>query len=769
MKHRKGRDGKRELKTDAGVRTSNLTEIRQTSVRGQRLDWVVVALIMTLVAIAYRNTYDAGFIWDDDDHVTQNTTLRDGQGLLRIWLERGAVPQYYPLVHTAFWIEYQLWGLNAAGYHVVNVLLHGLAAVLLWRVLSRLAVPGSLLAALIFALHPVAVESVAWISERKNVLSAVLYLAAALAWLRTQSFSTHPSGVEEATARPEAAKHFAGNRWYWISVACFTGAMLSKSVACSLPAALLLLTWLKRGRIDWRLDVVPLLPYFGIGLVLAANTALMERTLVGAVGPEWDFSLLDRILIAGRAVWFYASKLVWPANLSFIYPRWEINASDPFQWMFPLAAVAVVVLAWWFRDRIGRAPLVALLFFGGTLVPALGFINVYPMRFSFVADHFQYVASIGLIAFVAAFLARAPVTSRPAYALPAFLAWLTWNQTRDYQNLETLWRNTIARNPSAWLAHNNLGNILLDRGSLDSATALYREGIRQKSDYYEAHANLGSALLQQGSVESARLHTESALRIAPGYTPALVTQAGVMLRDGQIGQAIQILQDVLRQDADNVDALNSLGSALALRSDPTNAQRAFESALGINPDHVSARVNLARLLAQLGRIDAASDQIDDVLRRSPRASDARNLKGMLLLARGESAQALLYFRNLATDTPNDAGARFNLGTLLAQANQTREAIASFDAAIRLNPSHAEARNNLGIAYLVVGQYVDAAEQFTAAIRLRRNNPEAHNNLAYALIRLSRIEEAVSHLRQALALRPEYQDARAQLRSLGRRP
>jgi tetratricopeptide (TPR) repeat protein len=626
---------------------------------------------------------------------------------------------------------------------------------------------------MIFAVHPVGVESVAWITERKNVLAAVFYFASALAWLRLDTLADDHrdalggTGGAKATARtslpttPERARF-----WHVLSFAFFVCAMLSKTVAASLPAAMLLVTWWKRGRIEWR-DVRPLIPFFAIGLALAWNTVLMEKTRVGAFGPEWSFTPVERTLIAGRALWFYAAKLVWPSQLTFIYPRWQIDASQWLQWLFPLGAVALIASAWWLRNRIGRGPLVALLFFGGTLLPALGFVNVYPMRFSFVADHFQYLASVGVIAFASVALARNRLVERAAFALPLLLAVLTWQQTRVYRNLETLWTDTLRKNPSAWLAHNNLGNVLLDRGDADSAMAHYTEAVRLKPDYYEALGNLGAALLRRGAVEEARTKTEEALRLAPGYTPALVNRAAILLRDGRPDDAIVQLRSVLSQEPENSEALNTLGSAFAMRADFENARGAFEAALRIRPQLVSARVNLARVLLRSGRIEEASLQLDHALTASPGDVDARIAKGQVLVARGQPAEAIEYYRRLAAELPGDASVRFNLATLLSQAGRTEDAISEFQAAVRLNPLHPESRNNLGIAFLIARRYAEAAEQFTEALRLRGQNPEAHNNLAYALIRLGRREEAIVHLNEALRLRPSYPEALAQLRELHR--
>ena len=313
----------------------------------------IIILLMTL--LFYIPAMRGGYIWDDDDYVTNNLTLRTFDGLRRIWLELGAVPQYYPLVHTSFWLEYHLWQLHPFGYHLVNVLLHALNAILLWFILRRLSIPGAWLAAAIFALHPVHVESVAWITERKNVLSGFFYLSAILAYLRFLRLD-----VISAIDR----YHWG---YYILALGLYLCALLSKTVACTMPAMILLLLWWKRDRIGWR-NVLLLTPHFAVGVALALTTVWLEKHRVGAQGEEWAFSFLERCLIAGRALWFYASKLFWPHKLIFIYPRWQIDAGIWWQYLFPLAAVAVFPALWFFCKQIGKAPLTAALFFAGTLV-----------------------------------------------------------------------------------------------------------------------------------------------------------------------------------------------------------------------------------------------------------------------------------------------------------------------------------------------------------------------------------------------------------------
>jgi tetratricopeptide (TPR) repeat protein len=505
-------------------------------------------LIVLLVFLAYLPALRGGFIWDDDDYVTHNLTLHDGEGLRQIWFKVGAVPQYYPVVHTTFWLEYHLWGLNPVGYHLINVLLHALAAILLWQLLLYLRIRGAWLAAVIFALHPIEVESVAWITERKNVLSAVFYFAAALAYLRFVAWE-----------KPGSPNRF---RWYWYlgALVLFLAALLSKTVTCSLPAALLLVCWWKKGRVQ-RGEIIPLLPFFVLGVGLGLMTAWIEKYHVGAQGADWSLTLADRCLIAGRALWFYAGKLVWPAHLTFIYPRWVIEPEVGWQWLFPIAAIGVVAGLWLARRRIGKGPLVAVLCFAGTLGPALGFVNVFPMRYSFVADHFQYLAGIGLIVLGAAGLNRLPRVI-PA-TLVVLLGALTWQQTGIYRNLETLWRDTLVKNPDCWLAHNNLGLLLNNQGRIEEAMEHYQKAIQINPNYFETPNNLGVALADKGRFDEAIENYRKAIQINPNYS----------------------------------DALNNLGAALGAKGRSDEAIESFRKAIRINPNYSGALNNLAWILA----------------------------------------------------------------------------------------------------------------------------------------------------------------------------
>ncbi|HEY1603590.1 MAG TPA: tetratricopeptide repeat protein [Pirellulales bacterium] len=458
--------------------------------------WLWGGGLVLLVGIVYWPTLANGFIWDDDEHIEHNQTLSSTVGLRDIWFKTGAVPQYYPLTHSIFWIEHRCWGLDPRGYHLVNLLLHAASTVLVWRLLVWLAAPGAWMAAAIFAVHPVCVESVAWVTELKNVLSCALALGSMLAYLRFSPADVDPAFDHNSDHDGGmAALRRAAWRYYGLSFVLFVAAVLSKTVVASVPAVLLVIYWWQRGRVSAR-EFARMAPFFAFGLALSVITIWMERTHVGASGQEWDLAPPDRVLIAGRALWFYAGKLAWPHPLIFFYPRWAIDAYDPWQYLYPLAAMLTVIGLWCVRARIGRGPLAAVLIFAGVLVPALGFINVYPFRYSFVADHFQYHASIALVSLAAAGLAlflerRAQVA---AWAIPLVglgvlipLAAIARDRTYAYRDIVTLHENTLALNPTAWNAPLNLGDRLYNDGNFAAAAEQYLRATRIVEELVRAH------------------------------------------------------------------------------------------------------------------------------------------------------------------------------------------------------------------------------------------------------------------------------------------
>jgi tetratricopeptide (TPR) repeat protein len=649
-------------------------------------------LVFSATILAYLPALGGGFIWNDSDYVTA-PFLRSFGGLVRIWREVGATQQYYPLLHSAFWVQYRLWGNHPLGYHAFTLVLHAVSAVLFAWVLRQLLgdssdpqgrpYPGAeWLAALLFALHPVHVESVAWISEQKNTLSLVFYLAAALAYLRF-----------DEGRRPST---------YLGAVALFVLSLLCKTVTATLPAALLVALWWKRGRLGWRRDVLPLLPWFAIGAAAGIFSSWVERTYGGARGSEFDISLVARVLVAGRAAWFYAAKLVWPFGLTFIYPRWTTDATAWWQWLFPLGVVGAGAALWAIRRRT-RGPLAAFLFFLGSLFPVLGFVNLYGARYSWVWDHWQYLPDLGPIALAALGIAAAWTRDSPqmhrlgpglAGVVALFLGALTWSHGRVFHDDRTLYLENLERNPGSWMAYNNLGCQLdVVPGATSQAIAKFQEAIRLNPAFFEAHNNLGCDLEK---------------------TP------------GRLGDAIAEFQEAIRLKPDYAEAHYNLGNALGSDGRTRESIAQFREALRLKPHYAEAHYNLANTLEALGRTSEAIGEFGEAIRSKPDYAEAHN----------------------------------NLGLALSKVpGRTGDAVSEFQEALRLNPSLPEAHANLGQAYSTVpGKLDDAISQFAEAVRLNPEYADAHFYLANALVQTGRIPEAIQQYGKTLEIQPDMAEA-----------
>jgi tetratricopeptide (TPR) repeat protein len=565
-------------------------------------------MIFGATLTAYLPAVRGGLLWDDSSHLTK-PGLQSFHGLWQIWFELGATQQYSPLLHGAFWLEHRMWGDAVVGYHLTNLALHALSACLVVMIVKRLSLPGAWFAGFVFALHPVHVESVAWIAEQKSTLSGVLYLASLLTYL-----------------------HFDQDRRkskYLLATVLFVLALLSKTVTATLPAVLLVIFWWRRGRLEWKRDVQPLLPWLALGLSAGLFTSWVERTLVGARGADFLLTPVQRVLIAGRAICFYARKLLWPTNLTFFYPHWKIDPAVWWQWLFP-AGVLAFGTGLVFAARRYRGPLAGFLIFSGTLFPVLGFLNVYPFRYSYVADHFQYLASLGIIVPLTSVLVRASerISSRRAvsiaccFMLILVLGVLTWRQSRMYRDSETLYRESLARNPGSWLAHYNLGVLLAERpGRIPDAIAEYQAALRIRPDYPEAHVNLGFALSRTpGRIPDAIAEYQAALQIKPDYAEAH-NDLGIALSftPGRLPDAVAEYQAALQIEPEYAEAHNNLGNSLSqVPGRQPEAIAEYQAALRINPEYAEAHYNLGNLLARIpGRQREAIAEYRAALRIRP--------------------------------------------------------------------------------------------------------------------------------------------------------
>jgi tetratricopeptide (TPR) repeat protein len=647
-----------------------------------------VGLILATL-LAYQPAWRGGMLWDDNGHVTQ-PALQALDGLRKIWFQPGATQQYYPVVFSAFWLEHRLWADATLGYHLVNIFLHGLAAFLLFRLLRRLALPGSLLAGALFALHPVAVESVAWISEQKNTLSTVFCLSAALVYL---DFDLR-----------------RGKTRYALALLLFALGLGSKTVVATLPVSLLVLLWWRRGSWAWWRDVAPLVPFALLGAAVGLFTARVEHDTIGAFGPAFAWTILERGLIAGRAWWFYLGKLLWPVDLTFIYPRWQVSGAVWWQYLYPAAALGLGAGLWLLRRRwrVARAALAALLIFTVTLLPALGFVNVYPFLYSFVADHFQYLACLPVIALAAAGIAtglqRLRLWRRPAgyvlcLALLATLATLTWRQSRTYRDAPTLYQAILDRNPDCWMAQLNLGAILADTGKPDLAIPHLRQALTAQLD----------------PLITLRIHNDLAL---------------ALYKADRLAEAAEEYRTVLRLRSDYPDARDHLADALAQLARYPEAIEQYQQVLASKPNNAIIHANLGNALAGAGRLADAIDQYREALRLAPGYAPAHYQLAGTLLTCGHPQDAIAEYERALTAGPTLIPACVNLAQVLAThqpapgTDPMREIRLAQGLCATAGPDIPYPPMLLAAAYAYAGRYSDAVATAETALHIAQaHGPE----------------------------------------------
>ena len=746
-----------------------------------RRDTLALLGLCVLVCVSYYPSLAGGFVWDDFVF-TEAPAIREWSGLWNIWFSPADIRHeghYWPIVYTTFYLEHKLWGFDPLGYHVVNLALHLVNSLLVWRLMGRLAVPGAWLIAAVFAVHPVHVESVAWIIERKDLLSGLFYLTAFLTWMRF---------VETPTVRG-----------YALALALFVAGMLSKSIVVTLPAALLIWHWWRQGNIKI-VDVGRLAPFFLVGLAISlADLAFYTSRF----SFDSVYSLPERLLIAARALWFYAAKLAWPVDLAVIYPLWEIDAGELRGWIFVAAAALLAGTLWFFRHRIGRGPLAGALFFAVTLSPVLGFVDYGYMQFSLVADRFQYVAGIGLLAVIVGGLTHVLVglplvVRRSAGGLAGIaiivLGGLTWQHAGVYRDGITLFGHIVSHNPTARNAHHNLAVALLDGGHIEEGLAANRVAREQRPDTPGPYATLGRALMEKGRFEEAEDALQLAVETGPQDRGALQMWAELARKRGRLAEAETRYREVLaihkgyglahaglgtvlfRQER-YAEALDHLGQALESPATAEargalylymgrsavelgrleEAEAQLQRALAAMPDNVLVPLALAELRTRQGHEDEA-----EMYRHQAR--DMRPADPILLYLVAESFRkeghidkAIAAYEDALGIDPGNAPVRAGLGIALYQSRRFRAAVDSMTRALELQPDLPYAvslRLYSGHALRELGDIPAASEQYALAVEVGPGNRAALNHLAMSLVALKRYEEAHGRYLELAELDPD---------------
>jgi len=713
--------------------------------------WLLALVLVIVTFVAYQPTWHAGFIWDDDDHLTANPAMTAPHGLKMIWSSL-AVSRYYPLTLTTFWAQRRLWGLSPLPYHLVNITLHAINGILVFLLLRRLHVPAAWLAAMLWVLHPVNVESVAWITELKNTQSGFFFFLSVLCFLRF-----------------DAEKK---QGWYVLAITCGLAAMLSKPSTVVLPLVLLLCGWWEHGRWN-RVDVARTVPFFGVAAGMSVLTILEQRGHVLRTGTaEWQLGTAERLVVAGKAVWFYAVKVLWPVRLTFVYPRWTVNTSSFLSWVPAVVLVAVGVTLWYFRGRAGwRVALFGSSFFVVALLPVLGFVDVYYFRYSFVADHFQYLASIGLIALVvAAGATLSQHAGQTGGALGAcagaiavlMLGWCTWEQAHVYQSSETLWRDTLAKNPQCWMAHNNLGAILLPLGKLPEAKEQYEQSLQINPGNAEAHNNLGNVFLQEGEASNAIAHYEQALRIKPDYAEADNGLGSVLYQAGKNEAAILLYRKALGIEPGYAEARCNLGTALLQEGELEEAVVQFSQAIQIKPDYAVPHYSLGIALIRQGKLPEAVGHWEQALQIKPDYAEVHYSWGLVLEQAGRLPEAGEHYEQALQIRPDYADAHNGLGNVLLQAGKISEAMGHYEQALHIKPHYAEAHYNLGLALARLGKLPEAVGHWEQALRIKPDYVEAHWALGMTAEQAGNVQDAIGHYKDALRIKPDFAPAKSAL-------
>jgi len=725
--------------------------------------WLTAGAILLLAVAAYIPAVTGRFVGDDKALIIDDARVQSADGLWNIWAARGGTT-YSPVTTSVFWVQWRLWGTHTAGYHLATLLMHGLAAALVFLTLRRLKVPGALVAAAIFAVHPVNVESAAWICQLKNTLAMVFFLLTILAYLKFERRTERLAGHMDV-------------KWYVVSLVLFALALLSRPAVVMLPVVLLGLAWWRRSRVARR-DLVRSVPFFalslGIGLVTMSVRAIGENP----IRPEVE-GFFTKLAISGMAVWFYLYKAVVPLGLSFVYPRWQVDGGAVVSYV-PVVLLAGCFAALWLARKTwwGRPVLAATGYFVIVLFPLLGFFDNSYWSHSLVADRYQYFSLVAVIALAVAGGAKlfgSPGTQRGNAGLAVavtgvvVLAALTWHRAGLFADPVAIWQDTVNRNPDSWYTRNGLGGALLrserpdrfDRagehlaralaltkdevgvwmnngvllyqtGQFRGAVAYCREALRLDQGHVPAHMQIGEALVGLGEYNEAIKHYTEAIRLRPYAVAGYVGLAAALREANRVDEAVKYLTYALKLEPWNFELHVEMGVALATGERLAESGDAFAAAVAINPDNAYARYCLGRIFNELGRSDEALEHLRICVRLAPDVSGVYFELGRAMKAGGNALAAAEHFAMaLQLDPDSDEAAELLTGTLIGMGRYA-EAAEQLGRTIMLRPDHVPHRLRLVRVLLKQGKGAEAVGQYREIIDRNGGSPETVSALAWLL-------------------------------------
>lgn len=697
-----------------------------------RKDVLISLALIILVFITFFPALKAQYIWDDNDVLIENDLLKSVAGLWNIWTKPSVIPQghYWPVLYTNFWLEYQLFGNNPFGYHLINILMHGVCCIFLYLLLKRLKIPGAWFAAALFAVHPLNVESVAWITERKNTLSGIFFFSSLLAYFYSDQ-----------------------KKWIYISsILLFLAALLTKTSVVGFPFVILLIIWWKRGRIRVE-DIYRLIPFFAAAITIGFFDAILIKT---GMGYSYGLTIIDRILIAGRAIWFYIYKLLFPFNLMAHYPRWQINPYNPLQYAFPLSLVIMIWLLWRYRNKIGRLPLVCLLYFIIMLAPTLGFVDFGYMGFSFVADRFQYLAGAGLMVLISSLLfshfqkkLKFPAIRFAAAFLIMILSIYSFQYSRVFYNMETLFQHTLSKNPESWVAYNNLAYTHEERGDLETASKYYRKAMEIKPDDPGVEVNLANLLEKKGSEEKTLEIYNKILSKNPGFINARFNLANLLAGKGKIDQAIMHYRIALSQRPRDAEILSNLANALYVKGRRNEALSHYKKALMLNPELHEASYNAGLIYMENREWDEAIEYLERYADKNPDNPHAWKKLGDAFLSSHSDQKAEKSYRRSLGLNPDFGLAANNLAWLLATSDDAdvknpKEAIYFAEKACETSSGNkAQMYDTLATAYAANGQYPEAIRSLEKGIKAAQDSGDE--------VKASKLKEKMKRFKSHLSV------------------